>query len=346
MVDTQVIPDGVLGEYGLEKARISGLGNGLINQTHLVETDGGERFVLQRVNPMFPPAINDDIDRVTRRLAEKGMPTMRIVPNQRGAMCVKTEQSVWRLLTYIEGVSHDALSGPEQAREAGSLLGRFHGAVGDMDNDFANLRPGIHDTVAHLRFLKETLAIKTDHPRYSTVAKLGREILAISDALPELPALPDRVAHGDPKINNILFDKDTGKALCLVDLDTITRMPLPLELGDALRSWCNASGEDDRIGAFSADLFEPSVQGYASVAPDWVTPAEWAAIVPATEIILVELASRFCADALNESYFGWDPDRFASRSEHNLVRASSQLTVARSLAAQRKTLEKIVANSI
>jgi hypothetical protein len=67
-----------------------------------------------------------------------------------------------------------------------------------------------------------------------------------------------------------------------------------------------------------------------------VTPAEWGAIVPATETIYVELASRFCADALNESYFGWDPRRFATRSEHNQARAASQLRAARSLVEQRE----------
>jgi hypothetical protein len=41
--------------------------------------------------------------------------------------------------------------------------------------------------------------------------------------------------------------------------------------------------------------------------------------------IMIELAARFCADALNESYFAWDPVRFPSRSEHNRVRAEGQL---------------------
>ena len=74
-----------------------------------------------------------------------------------------------------------------------------------------------------------------------------------------------------------------------------------------------------------------------------MTAEESLAIVPATEIILVELAARFCADALNECYFGWNTDKFATRSEHNQERAASQLHVAESLATQRKELEAIIA---
>ena len=59
---------------------------------------------------------------------------------------------------------------------------------------------------------------------------------------------------------------------------------------------------------------------------------------------LIAPVARFCADALNETYFGWDPDKFASRSEHNQVRAASQLAVARSLADQRADLETIIRN--
>jgi hypothetical protein len=119
-------------------------------------------------------------------------------------------------------------------------------------------------------------------------------------------------------------------------------MPLPLELGDAMRSWCNPRSEDHLIGEFSIELFEPSIEGYADGSRDWIIRDEWAAIVPATEIILVELAARFCADALNENYFGWNPQKFSSRSEHNQVRAAGQLNEVRSLVAQKQELNAIV----
>jgi hypothetical protein len=116
-------------------------------------------------------------------------------------------------------------------------------------------------------------------------------------------------------------------------------MRVPLELGDALRSWCNVSGEDVVEGRFDPELFEAALSGYAGATAGWITPAEALAILPATATIQVELAARFCADALEERYFGWDASRFASRGEHNRVRAAGQLAVHRSLLSRYAELE-------
>ena len=342
MVDDNNTAQSVLANYGLETARISPLGNGLINQTWLVENGVSEHFVLQRVNSMFPAAINQDIDVLTRHIEAKGLTTCRLVPANDGALWVEHEKGVWRLLSRVDGASRNALTSAAQAREAGVVLGQFHLAVSDLEHTFSNLRLGIHDTARHLRFLDETLRNRTHHPEYAAVSSLGREILDIAKSLPVLPQVPDRVVHGDPKVNNILFEAGGNRAICLVDLDTISQMPLPLELGDAMRSWCNPSGEDYWTGEFSAELFIPAIEGYAEQTRGWILPEEWSSIVPATHIILIELAARFCADALNETYFAWDPQKFATRSEHNQVRAAGQLTEARSLLAQEKELTAIV----
>ena len=342
MVDDNNTAQSILANYGLETARISPLGNGLINQTWLVENGVSEHFVLQRVNSMFPAAINQDIDVLTRHIEAKGLTTCRLVPANDGALWVEHEKGVWRLLSRVDGASRNALTSAAQAREAGMVLGQFHLAVSDLEHTFSNLRLGIHDTARHLRFLDETLRNRTHHPEYAAVSSLGREILDIAKSLPVLPQVPDRVVHGDPKVNNILFEAGGNRAICLVDLDTISQMPLPLELGDAMRSWCNPSGEDYWTGEFSAELFIPAIEGYAEQTRGWILPEEWSSIVPATHIILIELAARFCADALNETYFAWDPQKFATRSEHNQVRAAGQLTEARSLLAQEKELTAIV----
>ncbi len=332
----------VLAAYGLKTARFRSLGKGLINATWLVETDD-ERFVLQCVNPIFPAEVNVDIDVVTRHVAQHGLVTCLIVPTVTGELWARIDHQTWRLLTFIDGVSHDSLTAAVQAESAGTLLSQFHRAVRDLDHVFTSPRLGIHDTARHLTFLRETLNIKSQHPRYGEIFSLATQILKAADELIPYPQTPDRIVHGDPKINNLLFTRDTDVAFSLVDLDTLARMPLPLELGDAMRSWCNPAGEDDHVSEFCPQLFGQSIGGYAEGAREWITAEESAAIVSATETILLELAARFCADALNECYFGWNADKFATRSEHNQERAASQLQVARSLARQRKELEAIVA---
>lgn len=338
------VPESVLAAYGLESPRIAPLGSGLINETWRIDSERGS-FVLQRVNPIFPADINRDIDAVTRHIAASGLVTLQLVPNRHAELWTTYAERNWRLLTYIDGVSHDALSTPAQAKSAGALLVAFHRAVDDLEHEFSSPRLGIHDTARHLEFLHETLRTKSGHPRHADIRRLAERIFAAARELAPLPAMPDRIVHGDPKINNLLFTRDSDLAFSLVDLDTLARMPLPLELGDALRSWCNPAGEDDRVSEFSAQLFAEAIRGYAQGAAGWMIAAETASIVTATETILIELASRFCADALNESYFGWNPERFASRSEHNQARAASQLHVAESLAAQRSELEKIVSST-
>ena len=118
-----------------------------------------------------------------------------------------------------------------------------------------------------------------------------------------------------------------------------------VELGDAMRSWCNPAGEDATETRFSVELFSAAIDGYAGVAGNWVTEAEWRAIAPATGLIQVELAARFCADALNESYFAWDPDRYPTRTEHNRVRACGQLAAHHAFLAECDRLTEVTATA-
>jgi Ser/Thr protein kinase RdoA (MazF antagonist) len=337
-------PAPVLAHWGLTGAVATRIGSGLINETFLVQGAHGGRWILQRVHTIFSPAVHDDIDAATRHLESRGLTTPRLVPSGTGALYVTAGGRLWRLLTYVPGVTHDRLRERVQAREAGRLLARFHGALADFDRPFANPRLGVHDTPRHLATLREAVDRHRRHPRIDRIAPLAEEIGALAERLEPLPRLPDRVVHGDPKISNFVFDEASGRAVCLIDLDTLTRMPLPLELGDALRSWCNPRGEDVADARFDLDLFEAAVAGYAGEACAIAAP-EWRCLVAATETILVELAARFCADALNERYFGWDRDRFASRAEHNELRARGQLACARSLMRQRERAQALIARA-
>jgi len=328
--------------FGIVARRVSTLGRGLINRTYQVEADDGQNWVLQAVNPIFPPGVNEDIDAVTGFLAARGIMTPRLRRAVTGAAWVRADGAVWRMLSWIDGVGFERLEGPEQAAEAGRLLGRFHDALKDFEHRFHNPRLGVHDTAEHLRKLERAIGEHAGHRFFGDIRPLANDILDAAASLPGLPPLPDRVVHGDPKINNILFGADGERALCLVDLDTLGKMPLPLELGDAFRSWCNLAGEDAFEARFSTSLFEAAVAAYAEQTCGWLMEPEWRAIVTATRTIFVELAARFCADALHESYFGWDPERYKSRSEHNLVRARGQLSAFHACSEQAPELERIV----
>jgi aminoglycoside phosphotransferase (APT) family kinase protein len=335
------VPNFVLSAWNLEGSTVSPLGSGLINHTSLVSS-GADLYVLQQLNPVFPPGINEDIRVVTAHLRSRGLVAPELLPTTDGRLWVETGGRVYRLMTHVDGVSRNRLSGPAEAREAGALLARFHRALADLRHEFRNRRLGVHDTGRHLQTLRQSLIDHAAHRDIAVIRPLAEEILQLASALPPLPAVPDRIVHGDPKINNLLFDTATGHALCFIDLDTLGPMPLPLELGDAFRSWCNPAGEDNGRSAFALDLFTAAVGGYAEEAAGWITTVESGAIVAGTLTIYVELAARFCADALRESYFGWDAQRFPTRSAHNQVRAVSQLTAARALWDLRGAADEVV----
>ncbi len=330
----------VLDRYGLAGADVSRVEVGLINETYLVERSG-ERFILQKLNPIFTAKVHEDIEAVTAHLEAKGIRTARLIRTAEGALWVEDE-GVWRLQTFLDGVVRDRLENARQARSAGRLLGELHRGLSDLTYEFQNRRLGVHDTAKHIRTLAAALEAHTGHRRYRALAPFLEDLLVEARALPPLPALPDRIVHGDPKISNVVFDPETDEALALIDLDTLAKMPVVLELGDAFRSWCNPEGEDSADVTFDLDLFEAAVRGYGEGSQGALTTAERSAIIPATRRIMVELAVRFGADALAESYFGWRADRFESRSHHNELRARGQRALARSFASRQAEAEAIV----
>jgi Ser/Thr protein kinase RdoA (MazF antagonist) len=303
-------------------------------------TAKAERFILQRVSPIFPPAIHDTIDAVTRALAAAGLATPTLVRTSDGRLCSDLgDDGVWRLQTFVAGSTFDRPQSEEQTHSAGVLVGRFHRALDNLACAFIGMREGVHDTAKHLARLRETLRDRADHRLASTVAPIGNAILERAETLAPLPDLPLRVCHGDLKLNNILFAGTTpparDRAVCLIDLDTVGPMSLAYELGDAWRSWCNRSGEDATQAEIDLSVLRASFEGYASAVGRDLSHVERRALLGGPEWISLELASRFAADVLNESYFGWDPQRYASRGDHNLVRCQGQLAVHEAFIATR-----------
>lgn len=318
------------------------IGTGLINRTWLANRKDGTKFVLQRVNPMFGGDTQLDIDAVTRHLESEGLTTTRLVPTADGALFTRAHEQIWRLLTYVDGETRLRAQSPDETREAGSLLARFHRALADFEGELRSTRGNVHDLDRHVGALDRALERHAAHPARRDVGALADEIATLVRRVPMLDKTVERVVHGDPKISNILFARDSGRALCLVDLDTLCRMPIAFELGDAFRSWCNTRDEDDPGASFSFALFEGAVTGYASAAAGFLEPAEQRDIPAGIAAITVELAARFCADALNESYFGWDPARFGSSSRHNQARTRAQLAIATQVLDAQDELSGIV----
>lgn len=319
------------------------LGGGLINDTYAL----GDHHILQRLHPIFGPGVNDDIAALTRHLHRAGVPVPHLCPAADGATCAIIEHDderlsgVWRILTRLPGTTLHRLADEQQARSAGALVARFHRGLADVDHTFAFTRPGAHDTDKHMASVDDALTKSPEHRLFRDVHTLRHELRERWRSWRGPGPLPVRIGHGDLKVSNLLFD-DGGAAIGVLDLDTMAHMTLDIELGDALRSWCNRAAEDSERANFDVDLFRGAITGYVDAMGDTLTTDEARAVVPGLLRICLELSARFAADAINERYFGWNPAIGATRGEHNLLRARGQLDLARQVSEQRKNLTAIV----
>jgi len=333
-------PVSVFEAYALRPTTAEAITIGNINQTYRVVA-GDNTYILQRLSPLVDPNVHHDIVAVTRHLESRGQKTPKLVRAVNGDLwTTDADGGVWRLQNYVQGEIHSIASSKTIARAAGLLLGQFHRHVSDLAWVFQSVRT-MHDTERHLRHLREVLEMSPDQPGLSDAKRIGEAIVKRAGALSQAPAYPKRIVHGDPKLNNLVFSSE-GYGICLIDLDTLGRGELPLELGDAFRSWCNPVGEDSKDAHLDIQFFEAALAGYVAGADGLLTPIEAEGIVGAVERIALELAARFCADIVEQTYFAWDQDQYESAWQHHTLRAQAQLNFALSAARQRERIEKIV----
>ncbi|MEI6789905.1 MAG: phosphotransferase [Myxococcaceae bacterium] len=295
---------------------------GLINQTYLVKTQTGS-YILQKLHSVFAPEVNKNILAVTDYLASQNFLTPRLIKTDSGELWVLEEDnSCWRLLSFIEGQSFDQLTSSEAAYSAGQLVGQFHKTLFDFKYDYAAVRKNVHDTPGYLKRLAENLKQHTKHAFFKRVEPIATQLIQQASQIPNLWNLPNRHSHGDLKISNLLFEGE--KAICLIDLDTLGKMPWPIEMGDAFRSWCNLKGENQSQSNFDLNIYHAALQGYQEQVWDCWSEPEREALLDGIRLIPLELCARFLNDIFDDSYFSWDIKRFKSRAEHNWVRAMGQ----------------------
>jgi Ser/Thr protein kinase RdoA (MazF antagonist) len=332
--------------------RVQPLGQGLINETRLL-TGAAGRFVLQRINGTVftdADAIAANLLRVQDWLAAH--PAIRIrfprlVRGPQGAAIVRDEHGcAWRLMEYID---HSRVIRPiqnlTQASEIGRTLGRFHAALAALDPDeLTSTLPELHDTPHYRQRLEDSLRAPA-RTIDSEVRAALEQIDAREGLLPMLHrALQDgtlvqKVTHGDPKLDNVLFAEDSDRAICLVDLDTVQPGLLHHDIADCLRSCCNrnpSSGHEPN-GQFDLETGCALLGGYAEAASSLFDEDSAALLVPAIRLIPLELAMRFLADHLGgDRYFR------VTHPGQNLTKAQIQLALVADIEAKQRDIDAII----
>jgi Ser/Thr protein kinase RdoA (MazF antagonist) len=307
-----------------EIAEIRLLETGNVNDTYLVTLQDGGRRILQRLNARVfrhPEQVMANLrvvhDHLHRQLGrEQGgrwdVPEIHVCPDGSDYV-LDDEDGFWRLLGYIEGArTYDNVQDSRHAQEAGRALGLFHRLLSRLAPERLNdVLPGFHVT-----------------PTY----------LAAYDGIGELQVQP---IHGDPKVNNIMICEETGRAVALIDLDTVKPGLIQYDLGDCLRSCCNPEGEeavDPGSVHFDLDFCRAILTGYLDEAKAFLTEADLRYIFAAARLMAFELGLRFFADWLTGDHYFKTADE-----EHNLRRALIQFRLTADIERQEAEINSLLA---
>ncbi len=326
----------VRGAYGLTPPlRVRPLHRGRVNLSFVVDAAQG-RFVLQRLNPLLARdgAVTENLARVGHCLLRQGVPAPWLVHANDGQPWVEADGH-WRLLSWVEGRPLKAPS-PEAAARALGFLGRFHRALAQCELE---LLPGpLGEHALQEPFGPEKWqGLAEDFAGDPKLAEVRDDLERGAELAAGLPGLEDgtqAVLHGDPKLDNFLFD-DQGEVTALVDLDTVKRGPVILDVADALRSWAGRRDQDDRV-ELDQETFWAGAAGYAAAGlePD----GGWQGLPDAVAGVALNLAWRYLRDYFQESYFAWDQARYPSLARQNLARGRGMLQLAGQVLARRDEL--------
>ncbi len=334
-------------------------GNGHINDTYCVD---GSNYILQRINTSIfrnPEELMENIENITAFLrkkivAEGGNPdreTLTVIPTVTGEKYYQAdENNVFRMYKFISGTkSIEDSKTPEDLYAAGVGFGHFQKMLADfpVEKLYETIKD-FHDTPKRVEALKEAIrnniAGRADSVKEEIAFAL--ENAAWADTVVkgmENGSIPVRVTHNDTKINNILFDNETGKALCVIDLDTVMPGSALYDFGDALRMGGSTAAEDetdlDKVW-FNAAAYEAFAKGFLSEMKDSMTEAELKLLPLSVKLLTYECGIRFLTDYLNgDTYFK------IHRPNHNLDRARNQFKLVADIATKEDELNAIT-NSI
>ena len=223
------------------------LGNGLINDTFLVVTDGPDNYVLQRINQSIfqdVDLLQHNIDCVTRHIREKlvaagetdiDRKVLRFLPERTTGKSFWTDgKEWWRVSVFIrDALTFEAVT-PEYAGYAGVAFGRFEAM---LELRARQLREAVAADAAGRMADPEVRSLVAEIQSYE-------EEMCKAERMYREGILPKRICHCDTKVNNMLFDRD-GNILCVIDLDTVMPSFVFSDFGDFLRTAANTGAEDD-----------------------------------------------------------------------------------------------------
>ena len=337
-------------------------GNGHINDTYRLtyETPNGtKRYILQRMSRSIfkdPVGLMENVGGVTSWLRKKIIAnggdlereTLTIVKSQENLPYFRDSQGeYWRVYLFIEGAtSYDAVKDDNDFYQSAVSFGHFQRLLADYPAEMLHETiKDFHNTPDRLEKFKK--AVREDVcGRAASVQKeinfiLEREELthALYD-LQQEGKLPLRVTHNDTKLNNIMIDNKTGKAICVIDLDTVMPGLAVNDFGDAIRFGASTGAEDEKDLSkveCSMELFDLFTKGFIEGCNGKLTKREMELLPMGAKVMTFECGMRFLTDYLQgDTYFK------IHREEHNLDRCRTQFKLVSDMEKKWGQMHEIV----
>lgn len=337
-------------------------GGGHINTTYMITTNNTERFILQKINTHVfrkPQQVMENIELVTEFIRKRAFLkdsdtircSLRVIPTLDDENQVFVEGGYWRCYKFIEGArTYEMIESPEMFYEVGKAIGRFQRQLKNFPIDRLHITiPDFHNTPKRYQTF-EKIAKNDIVKRVKNVAKeiefvrSRKEDIKIIEDLIVKELIPLRVTHNDTKLNNIMIDEVTKKAVCVIDLDTVMPGSALYDFGDAIRIGASTAEEDETdLTKVKLDLtlFEAFSRGYLEKMHDKLYEEEIEHLVDSTKIITLECGMRFLTDYLdNDQYFK------IKYPEHNLIRARTQFKLVEEIENNYENMIQIIDNII
>jgi len=336
---------------------------GHINDTYLVDSDrkgNRDQFIFQRINHFVfrdPERLMANFEKITRHIRSKlekipgrnpDRETLNLISARSGGCFhVSPGGEYWRAYRFVGGAHIiNVATRPEEAFEAGRAFGCFQTLLSDLDaSSLHETIPFFHHTPRRFARFKEVLEDdsqgRAGEARDAVTFVLERERMApiITDALAS-GRLPLRITHNDTKINNVLFDDRTGKAICIIDLDTTMPGSSLYDFGDMVRTTTSFAAEDEKDPGkvkLELEMFRALAAGYLEEARGFLTPQELDLLVFSGRLITLTIGLRFLTDFLEgDVYFR------VHRPGHNLDRARAQFALVQSMERLETAMEDCI----
>ncbi len=337
-------------------------GSGHINETILLTCKTGQsqnRYILRRINRFVfkePEIVIENtlmvLNHIKSRLITTGLEKRvekmpALIPTVDGRYFMRdADGEVWSMMTFCEGTySIDVVEDADQAYQSAKAFGEFQKLI--IDADLEKFKPTIRDFHNTSKRVKElSRIIEMDSAKRSASAKeeieAALDYKALADEMEKLlnKSIPARLTHNDTKINNVLFDSETGEAVCVIDLDTVMPGTVLYDFGDMVRSSTCLAAEDEKDLSkvfVNLQIFEALAKGYLEELKNDLTEKEIENLVFGASVIVYEQAIRFLAD-----YLSGDKYYKTKYPQHNLDRAKNQFSLLKSVLLQSERMNKIV----